>query len=58
VDACVRCKAGIPDGSQTCPYCEAPQAGKLSKSVGFYTALFIIVMLISVAIRSFLLSQS
>ena len=46
MDACVRCKAGIPDGSRLCPYCEAPQVGKVSKSVAFYDALIIILKIV------------
>ena len=47
MDACVRCKAGIPDGNRTCPYCEAPQVGKVSKSVEYYDALVIFVQVLT-----------
>lgn len=47
MDACVRCKAGIPDSIRICPYCEAPQFGKVSKSVEYCDALIVIVQVLS-----------
>jgi RNA polymerase subunit RPABC4/transcription elongation factor Spt4 len=54
MDACVRCKVGIPDGSRACAYCEAPQVGKVSKSADYYDALVIIALILGALFPSLL----